>query len=330
MANHSVIVVGSGPSGYTASIYLSRARLETTLISGKDIGGQLMWTTEVENFPGFPEGIRGPQLMSSMREQAIRFGTKMVNKIVDKITKVDDQWEVKAGDQTLRADAVLIATGAQARLLGLPNEQNFLGKGLSTCAVCDAAFYRDQVVYVVGGGDSAMEDTLALTKFAKEVHLVHRRDSFRASKIMLERVMNHPGVTIHLNSQITNIHADENGRIVALDLQENNENKKVNSGGLFYAIGHVPSTNFVPTEVQKNADGYILTRLVLHRDSLALTDNNWSESGRLLFPTMTSQEGIFAAGDCVDFAYRQAITAAGFGTLAALDIERWLEQKADT
>lgn len=323
----NVIIIGSGPSGYTAAIYLARARLEPVLFSGQEIGGQLMYTTEVENFPGFPEGVRGPQLMMGMRKQAQRFGTKIIDRKVLSVAKEGDHFVVNDGKETYRSKTVIIATGATSRMLGLPNETQLLGRGLSTCAVCDAAFYRDRVAYVVGGGDSAMEDALALTKFASEVFLVHRRSEFRASRIMQERVLNHEKITVLWNTEVLEMQTEnEVLKSVVLRNVETKETVTQPADGVFYAIGHVPQTQFLNGFVQLNSEGYIVTNLVLEQASADQAVKRFNEQGRLPFVTQTSVDGVFAAGDCVDFRYRQAVTAAAYGTMAALDAERWLEQ----
>ena len=326
----NVIVIGSGPAGYGAAVYLSRARLEPLLFSGTEIGGQLMYTTEVENYPGFPKGVQGPELMTGMREQSERFGTEIIDRSVSRIEKRDNGFAVFVGEDEsdmYEARSILITTGAKSRLLGLPNETELMGRGLSVCAVCDAAFFRDQIVYVIGGGDSAMEDTLALTKFASEVHVVHRRDEFRASQIMQERVLNHEKVQIHWNSEIVAISANESGAVdgVTLKNRETGEQLERPAGGVFYAIGHVPTTGFVENLVQLNDEKYIVTNLGLDEESLQMAQNRLNEQKRLPFLTATSVDGIFAAGDCVDFRYRQAITAAGMGVMGSLDVERWLD-----
>lgn len=325
---HDAIVIGSGPAGYTAALYLARARLDVMLFSGQEIGGQLMYTTDIENFPGFPEGINGPLLMMNMRQQAERFGTTIVDTLVDQVGQADDHFWVEAGGERRQARALLIATGAKARMLGLAGEDELLGRGVSTCAVCDAAFYRDRTVFVIGGGDAALEDALALSRFTDQVTLIHRRDELRASKIMQERVLNNPNITVMWNSVVTALQS-ENGALSGItikDLQAEQENT-VQADGLFYAIGHVPATKFLGDLVQRNAEGYILTRLGLEQASVELAQSATQVNGRVAYPTMTSVEGIFAAGDNVDFVYRQAVTAAGFGTMAALDLERWLERQ---
>jgi len=342
----NVIIIGSGPSGYTAALYLARAQLQPLLFSGQEIGGQLMYTTDVENFPGFSKGINGPMLMNEMRSQAAKFGAEIIDKRVDSVKKVESVsevnekgsggFEVTVGSETYQAKSVLIATGAKSRMLGIAGEQELLGRGFSTCAVCDAAFFREKTVFVVGGGDAAMEDALALARFTEHVTILHRRESFRASKIMQERVFENPHITVQWNSEVTGMEG-ENGqlkRIVVRDTKTGEE-KPVPADGVFYAIGHVPSTQFLDGFTQLNEEGYIGTRLGLDAASVELArasigtgtaDTESAATGRVAFPTMTSVEGVFAAGDCVDFMYRQAVTAAAFGTMAALDVERWLER----
>lgn len=323
----NVIIIGSGPAGYTAAVYLARARLAPLMFSGQEIGGQLMYTTEVENYPGFPEGVQGPKLMMDMRKQAQRFGTQIIDRKVEAVAKDGDHFVVTVGAETYRSKTVIVATGATSRMLGLPNETQLLGRGLSTCAVCDAAFYRDRVAYVIGGGDSAMEDTLALTKFAKEVYVVHRRGEFRASKIMQERVLNHEKVQVLWNTEVVELQS-ENKLLKSLVLRniETSEQTTRPADGVFYAIGHLPQTKFLNGFVALNEEGYITTNFVLDQRSAAQAQYGFNEQGRMSFVTQTSVEGVFAAGDCVDFRYRQAVTAAAYGTMAALDVERWLEQ----
>jgi len=327
-AVRNVIVIGSGPSGYTAAVYLARARLEPLLFSGVEIGGQLMYTTDVENFPGFSGGVAGPLLMNEMRQQAAKFGTEIIDKRVDSVAKNGDVFEVHVGDATYRAKSILIATGAKSRMLGVAGEEELLGRGLSTCAVCDAAFFREKAVYVVGGGDAAMEDALALARFTDNVTILHRREEFRASKIMQERALENPHIKVRWNAAVTAL-AGENGMLKSIDIQDlkTQATETVPADGLFLAIGHVPSTQFLEGFTQLNDEKYIVTRLGLDNPSLQLAQAHTNESGRVIFPTMTSVEGVFAAGDCVDFVYRQAVTAAAFGTMAALDVERWLERQ---
>jgi len=325
---HDAIVIGSGPAGYTAAVYLARARLDVALFSGQEIGGQLMYTTDIENFPGFPEGVNGPLLMTNMRQQAEKFGATMIDKLVDAVGREGTTFWVEAGGERHQAKALLIATGAKSRMLGLPGEDELLGRGVSTCAVCDAAFYRDRVAFVVGGGDAAIEDALALSRFTDQVTLIHRREELRASKIMQERILNNPKIKILWNSAVTALKS-ENGALAEItikNLQTEHEDR-VKADGLFYAIGHVPATKFLGEFVALNKEGYVITRLGLEKSSVDQAQAALQENERVAYPTMTSVEGVFAAGDNVDFVYRQAVTAAGFGTMAALDLERWLERQ---
>lgn len=293
---NKLIIIGSGPAGYTAGIYAGRAGLNPLLFAGEKSGGQLMNTTMVENWPGAKEGIMGPKLMQDLREQAMKFGTKIIDQ---QVTKVDfKQKPFKVND--LEAESVIIATGAESIKLNIPGEERLLGRGVAVCAVCDALFYRDKKAVVVGGGDAAAEDALALTKFAKEVVLVVRRDELRASKIMQDRVKNNPKIKILWKSQVTEILGENKVEAVQI-----NKGKELPVDGVFLAIGHKPATEIFKGKIEMDEAGYIKTF------------NN----------TMTSVEGIFAAGDCVDFRYRQAVTAAGMGCQAAIDAERWLENQ---
>jgi thioredoxin reductase (NADPH) len=327
--HHKVIIIGSGPSGLAAAVYLSRAHLIPLMFAGEKSGGQLMLTTDVENYPGFPQGIMGPELMVKMREQAERFGTTAqdVN-----VTKVDFSarpfkiWAAtgKAGtDELYTSDAVLISTGAETVWLNVPGEQEFLGRGVSSCAVCDAAFYKEKDTIVVGGGDAAMEDALALTKFAKSVTIIHRRESFRASKIMAQRVLEHPKVKVIWNAELKRIEGDKvvERAVIVRDGKE----EVINTQGVFVAIGHHPSTTLFQGQLTVDKRGFLITRLGLGKESVALAQKALVEE-KVAFPTMTSVEGVFAAGDVVDFRYKQAATASGMGVMAALDIEWWLEQ----
>ncbi|HEX7017435.1 MAG TPA: FAD-dependent oxidoreductase [Patescibacteria group bacterium] len=359
MEKTNVAIIGSGPSGYTAGVYTSRANLAPVLFAGQKSGGQLMWTTEVENYPGFKDGITGPQLMSEMRAQAERFGTKIIDQF---ITAVDfsqrpfklwttypagktgedferatpEQWqqlqaEIKQSQPAIEAEAVIITTGASSIMLGVPGELEFLGRGVSTCAVCDAAFYRDKDTYVVGGGDSAMEDTLALTKFAKSVTVIHRRDAFKASKIMQDRVLNHPKVKVIWNSSVTEVMGDKKITGIKVQTQEQNSRPHVqdlSADGLFIAIGHRPMSSVFAGQIELDSHGYVITRQSYTQQGIDWAKQAIDEKGFIRFPTMTTVEGVFAGGDVVDIRYRQAITAAGQGCMAALDAERWLEAVA--
>ncbi|MFQ5823862.1 MAG: thioredoxin-disulfide reductase [bacterium] len=300
-----VIIIGSGPAGYTAAIYNARAMLEPLVFAGPEPGGQLTLTTDVGNYPGFPEGVMGPDLMEAMKKQAERFGAEVT---WDAVTKVDfshQPFSIFVGDQEYKAKAVIIASGASAKLLGLESEKKLLGHGVSTCAVCDGAFFRDNDLIVVGGGDTAMEDAIFLTKFAKKVEVVHRRDQLRASKIMQERAFKNEKLSFIWDSVIEEIHNPEKHDVTGVTL------KNIKTGeltekvvqGVFIAIGHKPNTEIFQGQIEMDEVGYI------------------KPNER----TMTNVEGVFAAGDVVDFYYRQAVTAAGMGCMAAIDAERWLE-----
>lgn len=351
MQHTDVAIIGSGPSGYTAGIYTARASLQPILFAGPKSGGQLMLTTEVENFPGFKEGITGPKLMIEMRAQAERFGTTMIDTFVTAVdfsqrpfkiwtnmpagkTSEDleratpEQWqhlqdEIRQTEPAVTADAVIITTGASSIMLGVPGETELLGRGVSTCAVCDAAFYREKDTYVVGGGDSAMEDTLALTKFAKSVTVLHRRDSFRASKIMQDRVLTHPKVKVRWNTSVLEVQGEQ--KVTGLKLHTPEGVEEVPADGVFMAIGHRPASQVFAGHIQLDEHGYIVTRQSYTQHGIDWATQAIDEKGLLRFPTMTTVEGVFAGGDVVDIRYRQAITAAGQGCQAALDAERWLE-----
>lgn len=352
MTKTKVAIIGSGPSAYSAAIYLSRAQLEPVLFTGLESGGQLMYTNELENFPGFPEGIIGAQFMMNLRKQAERFGTKIFNQYitaVDFSSKNFKLWtalpegvslqdyqkkstqeikilqeQIRQLEPTLQSEAVLVATGAKAITLGIPGEEKFFGRGVSVCAVCDSAFYKDKSVVVVGGGDSAMEDTLALTRFVNKVTIVHRRDQFRASKIMQQRVLNNPKVSVLWNAQLKEIIGEQLVQAVVVDVA--GKQQQLASDGVFLAIGHKPASNLFASQLATTDQGYILTRRSSNQAGLAMAQSALDAEGKVQFPTMTSVEGVFSAGDVVDFRYRQAITAAGMGAEASLDIEKWLEK----
>lgn len=297
---YKLIIIGSGPAGYTAGIYAGRAGLNPLLFAGEKSGGQLMNTTMVENWPGAKEGIMGPELMQDLREQAMKFGTKIIDQ---QVTKVDfKQKPFKVND--LEAESVIIATGAESIKLNIPGEERLLGRGVAVCAVCDALFYRDKKAVVVGGGDAAAEDALALTKFAKEVVLVVRRDELRASKIMQDRVKNNPKIKILWKSQVTEILGENKVEAVQI-----NKGKELPVDGVFLAIGHKPASEIFSGQLDLDEKGYLKTNFM--KD----------------YPTMTNVAGVFGAGDVVDFRYRQAVTAAGMGCQAAIDAERWLENQ---
>jgi thioredoxin reductase (NADPH) len=302
-----VLIIGSGPAGLTAAIYAARADLEPIVIAGFVPGGQLMITSEVENYPGFPEGIDGPALMANMRAQAERFGARMHDVDVDAVDFAVRPFRVRAGGTEYTADAVIVATGASAIWLDLPNETRLRGRGVSACATCDGFFFRDRKVAVVGGGDSALEEALFLTKFANEVVLIHRRDEFRGSRIMQNRAKAHPKISIEWNTQVTDVIGED--KIEALQLTDTvtGEQRVMEVGGLFVAIGHKPNTDVFREHLDIDAKGYL--EVVEH--------------------TASNVEGVFVAGDVHDHRYRQAVTAAGDGCRAAIDAERWLEEQAD-
>ncbi|ULN47806.1 thioredoxin-disulfide reductase [Mycolicibacterium goodii] len=303
---HDVIIIGSGPAGYTAAIYAARAQLKPLVFEGTQFGGALMTTTEVENYPGFREGITGPELMDQMREQALRFGADLRMEDVDAVQLEGPVKTVVVGDETHQARAVILAMGAAARHLGVPGEEALTGMGVSTCATCDGFFFRDQDIVVVGGGDSAMEEATFLTRFARSVTLIHRRDEFRASKIMLERARANEKITFLTNTEIAQIEGDPKVTGVRLRDTVTGEESKLDVTGVFVAIGHDPRSELVRGQVELDDEGYVKVR------------------GRT---TYTSIDGVFAAGDLVDHTYRQAITAAGSGCAASIDAERWLAEQ---
>ena len=301
---HDVIIIGAGPAGYTAGIYCSRARHDTLLISGILPGGQLMNTTDVENYPGFSDGIMGPDLMTVMRKQTEKMGTRIID---DEVTSVDFKnrpLKVKTASEEFEARAVIVCTGANPRKIGLEGEQTFAGKGVSYCATCDGAFFRDQELIVVGGGDSAMEEAIFLTKFASVVHIVHRKEEFRASKIMQERALSNEKIKVHFNSTVKEIHGDQKFQQVVLNNTKTNEDKILEAGGLFIAIGHEPNSAIFQDQIELDGNGYIIIK------------NN----------TETNVTGVFCAGDVHDHRYRQAVTAAGFGCMAAIDVDKYLSE----
>lgn len=323
---YDAIVIGSGPSGWTAALYLSRANLKPLVLAGEKNGGQLMLTTVIENFPGFPQGIEGPGLMQNMRDQAVRFGAEVKDINVTAVDFSAQPFKVTAGGEEYQSKAVLISTGAETVWLGVPGEQQFIGRGVSSCAVCDAAFFRGKHTYVIGGGDAAMEDALALTKFAQTVTLVHRRDSFRASKIMQDRVFGNEKVKVIWNTQVKEIKGE--AKVTSLVLEDVNTKaiQELPADGVFVAVGHQPATAIFKDLIALDAKGFVLTRLGLNKASLEMAAAHLDDRQFVAYPTMTSVEGVFGAGDCVDFRYKQAITAAGLGCMAALDIEKWLEE----
>jgi len=307
MANHSkVLILGSGPAGLTAAIYTARANLSPTLIHGPLPGGQLTTTTEVENFPGFPEGVMGPDMMQLFEKQAARFGTKIVVDTVKAVNLDKRPFELKTDKETYTCDALIIATGAIPRYLGLKEEQELLGYGLSTCATCDGAFFRNKVIMVVGGGDSACEEAIFLTRFGSKVVLVHRRDELRASKIMADRVLNHPKIEKQWNKTIIKINGNKTEGIKSVTLHDlkTGKDEEYQTDSVFIAIGHVPSSHLFKGKIDMDENGYITPK-----------PNS----------TATNIPGVFACGDVQDHVFRQAITAAGTGCMAAIESERWLE-----
>lgn len=305
---HDVIIVGSGPAGYTAAVYAARAELSPLLFEGTQFGGALMTTTEVENFPGFREGIMGPDLMDEMREQAKRFGTDIRTEDVESIDVSGPIKKVVVGDEEHHAYAIVLAMGAAARYLGIPGEEELLGRGVSACATCDGFFFKDQDIVVVGGGDSAMEEATFLTKFARSVTVVHRRDEFRASRIMLERARNNEKIQFVTNAAPVRVLGDNSVTGLLVRDTKTGEERTLDVTGVFVAIGHDPRSELVKGQVDVDADGYVTVSSPT---------------------TATSVDGVFAAGDLVDHRYRQAITAAGTGCAAAIDVERWLAEQGE-
>lgn len=304
-----VCIVGSGPAGYTAAIYTSRAFLKTTLLSGVTPGGQLTTTTEIDNFPGFPKGIMGPQLMIDMKAQAERFGTTMVTDVVETIQKESDgTFTITTTNGSYQAKAIIIATGASAKPLGITGEDQYRGKGVSYCATCDGFFFRGKNIIVVGGGDTAMEEATFLTKFASHVTIIHRRDVFRASAIMMDRAKNDPKISFLTNTTIESFVGETILTGVKLKNTLTGEIIDMPIDGVFAAIGHTPATSFLTGVVDLDEKGYVITKK---------SD---------VVETATSTNGIFAAGDCVDSRYRQGVVAAGSGAKAAIDVERWLQE----
>ncbi|MCB0403412.1 MAG: thioredoxin-disulfide reductase [Bdellovibrionales bacterium] len=305
MSVESVIIIGSGPAGYTAAIYTARASLNPLVIEGYQVGGQLMLTSDVENYPGFPDGIMGPEMMPLFRKQAERFGTRFLQKDVTKVDLSGPVHKVYCGDHVYEAKAVIVATGASAKWIGLPSEQKLMAKGVSACATCDGAFFKGEELVVVGGGDTAMEEANYLTRFAKKVTVVHRRDQLRASKIMQDRAFANPKISFIWDTGIEEILGEDKVEGVRLKNLKTGEVSVFHCGGVFVAIGHKPNTDFLKGQLDLDETGYIkLAKLPT---------------------TQTRVPGVFAAGDVHDKIYRQAVTAAGSGCAAAIDAERYLE-----
>ena len=298
-------IIGSGPAGYTAGIYASRASLKPVLFEGLESGGQLMLTTDVENYPGFDSGIMGPDLMQIFKKQAERFGTEIKTETINSIKKIDGGFILKSAKDSYQFKSVIISSGASAKWLDIKGEKELQGHGVSACATCDGFFFKEKEVIVVGGGDSAMEEALFLTKFATKVYIVHRRDSFRASKIMQDRVLGNDKIEVLWNKEVTEIHGSESVESVSLSDTKDGSSSEVNIDGVFMAIGHTPNVDFLDGLVELDEKGYVKTGFTTE--------------------TSTSVPGVFAAGDVADSIYRQAVTAAGTGCQAAIDAERWLD-----
>ena len=305
--HRKVIIIGSGPAGLTAAVYAARANLEPLVFEGSQPGGQLTITTDVENFPGFPDGIMGPELIEHMRKQAVRFGATCEYKTVDSVDLLSSPFTIWVRDEKYTADTVIISTGASARLLGLDSEKELMGYGVSACATCDGFFFKEKEVLVVGGGDSAAEEAIFLTKFASKVSIIHRRDELRASKIMQDRVFKNKNIEIMWNSSVEDISGTRDSGVIGATIKDtvSGDTKKISCDGVFMAIGHIPNTSVFKAQLDLDDKGYIITK----PDS-----------------TYTNIPGVFACGDVQDQTYRQAVTAAGTGCMSAIDAERWLEE----
>ena len=305
----NTIILGSGPAGLTAAIYCARASLRPLLIEGEEVGGQLSTTTDVENFPGFPEGILGPDLMTLLHKQAERFGTRFASQDVKEVDCSSKAFKLSTAKKTYYAKSLILSTGASAKYLGVKGEKEYLGRGVSSCATCDGFFFKNLEVIVVGGGDTAMEESIFLTRFAKKIWIIHRRDKFRASQIMVERVFKNPKIEVLWNTELIEVLGNKKAQAVERVILKNNQTGKKNEkeiSGVFIAIGHKPNTKIFKGQIEMDQRGYIITK------------NKSSQ---------TSCRGVFAAGDVQDATYRQAITAAGSGCTAAMDVEKWLEEE---
>jgi len=298
-----LVIIGSGPAGLTAAVYAARANLHPIIITGFQWGGQLMLTTVVENFPGFTEGIMGPQLMDQMRKQAERFGAEFIDDDVSKVELTNGTKKVYVGDRVIEPHAVILATGASAQWMGLESEKKLIGRGVSSCATCDAFFFKDKEVIVIGGGDSAMEDSIFLTKFASKVTIIHRRDKLKASKIMQDRAFTNPKISFIWNSAVIDVLGKDKVDGAVIQNVVDKKTSTLQCQGIFVAIGHKPNTDFIMGQIELDQKGYIVRK-------------RWSQ---------TSVEGVFVAGDVHDYRYKQAITASGYGCEAALDAEKYLE-----
>lgn len=310
MTVENVVIIGSGPAGLTAAIYAARANLDPLVVAGYEAGGQLMITTDVENYPGFPDGILGPDLMERFRKQAERFGTRFVDKDVTSVDFARRPFTLDVEGEKILAKAVVVATGASAKWLGIPSETRLRGHGVSACATCDGFFFKDKDVVVIGGGDTAMEEASFLTKFARSVTIVHRRDEFRASKIMQKRVLEDPKISVVWDTVVEEVLGEKTVEGVRVRNVKTGESSKIACQGVFLAIGHVPNTRFLGDQLALDAKGYIVTHGELE--------------------TRTNVPGVFVAGDVFDTRYRQAVTAAGSGCKAAIDVERWLHEHEGT
>lgn len=302
-----VMILGAGPAGYTAALYTARAELKPVMLAGPEPGGQLTTTTDVENFPGYPEGVSGPEMMEDLRKQAERFGTEVVYDLATEVDLGSRPFKVKGDTASYTCDTLIVSTGASAKYLGLPSEQRLRNKGVTACATCDGAFYRGQDVAVVGGGDTAMEEALFLTRMCRSVHIIHRRDEFRASKVMQKRVLENEKITVHWNRQVKEVLGDDGVTGVLMEDTTGGADETLDVTGFFLAIGHQPNSQIFNGQLDMDDAGY----LKIHRPGTSYTN----------------VEGVFACGDVADKVYRQAITAAGTGCMAAIDAERWLAEQ---